>query len=163
MTRRRQAVRLGIPALIVAALAAIALWRVNVPLPEQTETTSGEAPAARREAEPVLTRFADLLANNSVGREASLEAVEVREVISPRTFWAGPTDAERLFVVLDPDVKRDPGAEVTSGIRLTLIGLVRPAPTADAALADWDVDLATAQALVERGTYLHATEIRVVR
>jgi hypothetical protein len=119
--------------------------------------TSGAA-VARAVAAP-LTTLAEVVTANAVGRQASLESVEVREVTSARTFWiaAGGVQA---FVVLDPDVKRTDGAAIAPGQRLTLIGLVRPAPDAATAIRQWNINEATAKSLTERGTYLHVTEIR---
>ncbi len=156
---RRHAVRLGIPALIVAALALVALWRVGPPAIEPATTgTSGTAvPSAV--AAP-LTTLAEVVAANAVGRQASLESVEVREITSARTFWIGTAGGEQAFVVLDPDVKRAEGADLAEGRHLTLIGLVRPAPDTATAIRQWKIDEATAKSLSEHGTYLHVTEIR---
>lgn len=161
MARRRAVVRLGVPALIVAGLALVALWRVGPPVREsdQVATTGSAAPGAR--AVP-LTKLAELLTENAIGREASLEAVEVRQITSPRTFWVGAIDEEPAFAVLDPDVRRTASAPVAPGARVTLIGLVRPAPDPNQAMKQWNIDAATARSLQERGTYVHVTEIRGV-
>ncbi len=106
-----------------------------------------------------LTQIADVLAANAAGRQASLENVSVQAVTGPRTFWIGEGD-ESAFVVLDPDVKRSPDARIAPGARVTLLGLVRPAPDPEAAMRQWSIDAATAESLQKRGTYLHATEIR---
>ena len=167
MARRRNVVRLGLPALIVAALALIALWRVGPP-PETTApvvptgATGGTAAGSAPPAPPAgpLTRVAETLAENSVGREASLEGIEVRQLTSARTFWAGAIDEMPVFVVLDPDVKRPPDVKIAPGLRLTLIGLVRPMPAVADAQRQWALDPATAKALADVGTYLHVTEIR---
>ena len=158
MARRRNVVRLGVPALIVAGLAAVALWRVSAPAadPAVPGTTGTSASPTRT---PQLTRIADLLAENTTGRQASLERVPVRQVMSPRTFWIGDGD-ESAFVVLDPDVKRGPDVRIVPGARVTLIGLVRPAPAPNVAMKQWAIDVATAEALEKRGTYLHAVEVR---
>ena len=128
-------VRLGIPALIVAGLAMVALYRVGAPM---DPPLAGGATGTTR---------------------ASLEGVHVREVTSVRTFWIG-TDGERAFVVLDPDVKRGGTVTIEPGARVTLVGMVRPAPPVAQAMSQWRIDEATARSLAERGTYLHATEIR---
>ncbi|MBC7895510.1 MAG: hypothetical protein H7066_08855, partial [Cytophagaceae bacterium] len=60
----------------------------------------------------------------------------------------------------DPDVKRGPDAQIVPGATLTLIGMVRPAPPVEEAIAGWMIDRATAEALVKRGTYLHAIEVK---
>src|SRR6185437_14343833 len=77
---RRAVVRLGIPALIVAALAVAAVWRVGLP-PQQKANpavaTTGTSPA-KAITEPVKT-VAELVSNNAIGREASVEHVRIRE------------------------------------------------------------------------------------
>jgi hypothetical protein len=158
MARKRNAVRLGVPALIVTVLTIAALWRVGAPAP------SPEAPGAtgdrRRGPLAPLTTIADVLVRNSVGRQASLEGVEVRQVTSARTFWFGPAEGQPAFAVLDPDVRRTGGASVTAGATVTLIGLVRPSPPAEQAMRQWQLDEPTARAVEARGTYLHVTEVR---
>jgi hypothetical protein len=152
--RRPRAVRLGIPALIVATLAFIALWRVGAPV-----TPAGGVPAAPPAPLAPLTQLAEVLTDNSIGRRASLENVRIREIPSARTLWIGGDD-DRVFVVLDPDVKKSHEAVMVVEGRVTLIGLVRPSPTADVAIRQWRVDPATAQTVEEGGTYLHVTEVR---
>ena len=153
MGRRPRAVRLAIPAAFVAVLTLVALWRVSGP----------EAPASGTAARPEplapLTQIAEVLADNSVGRRASLERVVVREIPSPRTLWIGTGD-ERIFAVLDPDVKNVSAVPVQVGSRLTLIGLVRAMPPEETAIRQWALDPATAASAREQGTYLHVTEIR---
>jgi hypothetical protein len=156
MTRRRNVVRLGVPGLIVAGLAVVALWRVGAPANDPRAVgTTGRAAAPSRP----LTAIVEVLSANAVGRQASLERVAIREVTSPRTFWIG-TGEESSFVVLDPDVKRSPDTRITRGARVTLIGLVRPAPVPAVAVRQWNIDPATADFVKQRGTYVHATEIR---
>ena len=157
MARRRTVVRLGVPALIVAGLAAVALWRVSAPAAGPPEAGSTGTPSPTRT--PPLTRIVDLLAENTVGRQASVERAPIRDVTSPRTFWIGDGD-ESAFVVLDPDVRRGPDVRIARGARVTLIGLVRPAPAPSEAMRQWAIDAATAEALEKRGTYLHAVEVR---
>ena len=156
---RRHAVRLGIPALIVAGLACVALWRVGPPAIEPAAAGTSGTAVPRAVASP-LTTLAEVVAANAVGRQASLESVEVREVTSPRTFWVGTAGGEQAFVVLDPDLKRTEGAAIATGRRVTLIGLVRPAPDTSTAIRQWKIDEATAESLAARGTYLHVTEIQ---
>jgi hypothetical protein len=158
MPRRRDVVRLGVPALIVAALAIVALWRIGMPV--QNLTTVGTTGTAVPGPSVPLTQVADLLLETSAGRKASLERVQVRQVTSPRTFWIGGDAAEtRAFVVLDPDVKRSAPAPIVAGEQVSLIGLVRPAPSVALAMRQWSLDEATAREVVDRGTYLHATEV----
>ena len=154
MARRPRAVRLAIPGFIVAVLAVVALWRVGAP-----PASSPESAESVREVLAPLTQLAEVLADNSIGRQASLENVTVREVPSPRTLWIG-AGGDRVFVVLDPDVKNLSATALRPGASVTLLGLVRAAPAEDAAMRQWAIDAATATLLREGGTYLHATEIR---
>lgn len=160
MARRRNAVRLGIPALIVTGLAIGALWRVGAPPPPSPR--EGAPAGGERRDGPLapLTTIADVVTRNAIGRQASLERVEVRQVTSPRTFWFGPADGQPAFAVLDPDVRRTGGAEIAAGASVTLIGLVRPSPPAAQAMRQWQLDPPTAEVVEERGTYLHVTEVR---
>ena len=151
MARRPRAVRLGVPAFIVAVLALVALWRVGVPPPGPSSSP--------REALGPLTQLAEVLADNSIGRQASLEDMIIRQVPSARTLWIG-SGGDRVFVVLDPDVKNVSGTALHPGASVTLLGLVRAAPPEDTAMRQWAIDAATAAALHERGTYLHVTEVR---
>jgi len=154
MGRRPRAVRLAIPAAFVAVLTFIALWRVGAPaVPASGSSSPAPEPLA------ALTQITEVLADNSIGRRASLEKVVVKAVASPRTFWIGTGD-ERVFVVLDPDVKNPSKVPLTAGSAVTLIGLVRAAPTEDQAIKQWALDPATAKTVRERGTYLHVTEIQ---
>jgi hypothetical protein len=158
---RRAVVRLGIPALIVAVLAVVALWRVGPP-PEQKANaavaTTGTSPADAITG-PVKT-LAELLSNNSVGREASLEHVRIRERAGDRFYWIGSGDERPVFVVLDPDVKRTTETTLRPGARVTLIGIVRPVPTADEVQQQWHLPASVAMVIADSGTYLHVTEIR---
>ena len=152
MGRRPRAVHLALPATIVAILTFVALWRVTSP------TVPATGGSSRREPLAPLTEIVEVLAENSIGRQASLENVVIREVVSPRALWIGEDD-QRVFVVLDPDVKNLSGVATSPGARVTLIGLVRAAPAENEAIAQWGLDPATAKAVRDRGTYLHVTEI----
>ena len=159
MRRPRKAIRVGGPILVIGVLALLALWRIGVPADSSTSGT-------RERLEP-LTRIADLAAATSVLRRASLENVRVQQIPSERTAWIDsgssplvPASAERVFAVLDPDVKRPADLVWQPGARVTLIGLVRPSPPPADALRQWRIDAETAEELQQRGTYLHVTEIR---
>ena len=158
---RRAVVRLGIPALIVAALAVIALWRVGPPPQRQMSAavaTTGTNPV-QAITEPVKT-VAELVSNNAVGREASLEHVRIRERVGDRFYWIGSGVERPVFVVLDPDVKRTTATTLRIGARVTLIGIVRPVPTADEVQQQWHLPVPVATVIADSGTYLHVTEIR---
>jgi hypothetical protein len=156
---RRAAVRLGVPALIVAGLAVAALWRIGRPPQQHTTDVAGTTGPAAAITEPVKS-FAELMSNNAIGREASLEHVMVRERVGDRFYWIGSGDERPVFVVLDPDVKRTTETTLRPGARVTLIGIVRPAPAAPQAEQQWHIPPATAALVADSGTYLHVTEIR---
>jgi hypothetical protein len=135
--RRRRAVVLGVPAVIVAALALAALWRVGMP-------PTGEPGAA-----------------GTIGlnpdRRASLPHVQVRQMTSDRTFWVGALDDDPIFVVSDRPVHLEPGADVT------IEGRVQAAPDVETARRQWNVDEATARAVHQRGVYVRASRITPAR
>jgi hypothetical protein len=135
--RRRPAVVLAVPALIVAVLAIVALMRVGGP--------AGQEPGA-----------AGTMGVNEQ-REASLERIEVRQLTSDRTFWAGEIDQTPIFVVAPRPIALEPGAYVS------VVGRVEPAPAADVAEREWHVDRATARAVKDVGTYVSARQIKIVR
>ena len=153
--RSRRAIRLGIPGLIVGILAFAALWRVGTPTTRQ----AGGAPTQKPAPLPPVSSPPEILFPTSVGRRAVLERVAIDTIPSPRTLWIG-AEGRRVFVVLDPDVKRSSDANVVAGGRVTLIGLVRRAPTADTAMRQWALDADTAQTVEQGGTYLHVTEVK---
>ena len=162
MKRPRKAIRIGGPILVIGVLALLALWRVGAP----ADGSRTEGPGERLEP---LTRIADLTAATSVLRRASLENVRVQQLPSDRTAWIDsgstplvPPSTERIFAVLDPDVKRPVDLTWQAGARVTLIGLVRPSPPPADAIRQWLIDDATAAEMQQRGTYLHVTEIRSV-
>jgi hypothetical protein len=157
---RRAVVKLGIPALIVAGLAVAALWRIGPPPKPNASAVGTTGSGAEKALTEPIKAVAELLSNNSVGREASLEHVTIRERVGDRYFWIGSGDERPVFVVLDPDVKRNTTTELRAGARVTLIGIVRPAPKAGEAQQQWHVTPATATLIEESGTYLHVTEIR---
>jgi hypothetical protein len=135
--RRRRAAVLAVPAVIVAVLALAALWQVGSP-------PDGEPGAA-----------------GTIGlnpdRRASLERVQVRQLTSERTFWAGSLDEEPIFIASDRPVHLEPGSEVA------IEGRVEAAPEVDAARQRWGIDEATARAVRERGVYVRASRIRPLR
>lgn len=134
---RRRAVVLGVPAAFVAVLAIIALMRVG--RPDQNE--------------PGVAGTMGVNAD----REASIESIEVRQLTSDRTFWAGAIDEPPVFVVSERPVRLDPGS------RVAIVGRVHAAPPIDIAQREWDVDEATARAVREHGSYLRAKSITAAR
>jgi hypothetical protein len=157
---RRAVVRLGIPALIVAVLAVVALWRIGPPPQRDASAVGTRGTSVEKTLAAPLTTLAEVMSNNAVGREASLEHVSIRERAGDRFYWIGSGDERPIFVVLDPDVKRTTATTLRPGARVTLIGIVRPVPTVQDVEQQWHLPAATATLIAESGTYLHVTEIR---
>ena len=153
--KRRRAAQIGIPALVIGVLTFIALWRIGTPVPADSNDTTAATPAAL----PPVTTTAEVLLPTSIGRRATLESVPILATPSPRTLWIG-SDSVRVFVVLDPDLKQSHEARVTPGARVTLIGLVRRAPSPDDAMRQWSIDAETAETVRDGGIYLHVIEVR---
>jgi hypothetical protein len=131
--RRRRAVALGIPAAIVAVLAIVALWRV------------GGTP--QREAGATAT------IGLNPDRRVSLEKVEIRQLTSARSFWAGDADGDPVFVVMSTPVPWEPGTEVA------VEGSLEAAPEPAIAKREWSVNEAVARAVHEKGVYVRASEV----
>lgn len=132
--RSRVIVRLGIPLLIVTVLTLAALWRV------------ARTPVATDE--PATVAMAS-------GQTITLAGVEVRQLTSRRTFWLGSPDEVPTFVALD----REAPAELEPGRRVTVRGVIEPAPSVDEARERWGINAATARMVRERGLYLRAESL----
>jgi len=135
--RRRRAVVLGVPAVIVAVLALAALWRLGAPIG----------------SEPGATGTIGL----NPDHRAVVHQLEVRQLTSDQTFWAGPLDDDPIFVVSDRPLR------IEAGSRVTIEGRLEAAPPSDIARREWRVDDETARAVSARGVYLRASRITSVR
>lgn len=155
--KRRRAIRIGVPGLIVGALMFAALWRLGTQRSGDPAATTTERPVPL----PPVGTPADVLQATSIGRQALLDDTRVLAAPSARTLWVGD-DAVRVFAVLDPDVKRATATPLAEGTRVTLVGLVRRAPAPEVAIRQWGIDAATAEAVRDGGIYLHVTEVQPV-
>ena len=117
--------------------------------------------------EPVLDLVVvidtDTLATDTLsGRTARFTDVEVREVVSDSTFWVGPDEAERLFVVLEEEpTPADPTEgryDINAGQTITLTGTLQPVPSADSLRERWNFDDAMLSALRNEALYLRASQ-----
>ena len=136
MARRRHAVRLGIPALIVAVLALVALWRIAPPRePLRPVATSGDS-----------TR-------------AAIERIPIRQVTSATTFWAGRIDEPPVFVVVAADATRGSKVTLRAGVDVSLVGVVHPVPAEADMIGRWGIDAPTAKSVRQVGTYIEATQV----
>ncbi len=152
--RRHRAVRLGAPALFVAALALLALWRVGISESPATDSAAGTSGGGSEIVGPI-TRLADVLAANVVGREASLDHVVVQRRVGKRAFWAAAA-GRPVLAVAGEDTPLD---AMASGAVVTLRGRVEAAPSLDV-LREWGIDDASAWAVEDAGVYLHVREVR---
>ena len=155
--KRQRAVRIGIPALIIAGLTFVALWRVSAP---PAPPPVGAPPSQKPTPLPPLTNPQDVHAASAIGRRVLLDSVLIHDIPSVRTLWIGNDTRNLVLAVLDPDVKQSHEARVVAGGRVTLVGLVRGAPQPDVAVRQWGIDGATAQVVQQGGTYLYVTEVR---
>ena len=127
----------GQPALTVATFASVSVvlvgavalaWVLYRPAP-------GSVPAAPTSTDPcqqpvtdvaVVTRATD--AASLAGRCVRLDEVAVESVTGDVTFWVGPSDRERAFVVLNERRQGERTVTVREGQRLRITGTIRRTP-----------------------------------
>ena len=144
--------RLGIPALIVAVLAIIALWRVGPP-PDKAAPVATTGSGPEKVLGAPIEDAAELLSNNSVGREASLEHVQVRELVGGRGLWIGSAGIGPYSAPRSRRQARRSGR--TAGGNASHPRRHCPAgPTAADAEQRWQVPAAQATLIEQSGTYL---------
>jgi hypothetical protein len=154
VTRRPRAVRLGIPGAIVGVLAIVALWRLGGTPP------SGNRGQAAAPVSAPITAVVDLVAHNTIGRQASLDRVQVGEMVSARAFWIGTSDEKAVFAALDRAAAVPAGLVIAQGTHIAITGVVQPASDAAAVASRLGIDAATAAAVARQGTYLLVTAVR---
>lgn len=81
-----------------------------------------------------------------------------------RTFWVGSSNAQRVFVVLAPNLDEgtvENKVVIKPGQTLDLAGVLKPVPSVKQAQQQWKGLTATeAQGLKEQIIYLQANQIR---
>ena len=101
-----------------------------------------------------------------LGRNVQLTHVTVLDVVGDKTFWIGPSNEQRLFVVLNevPGSSR-PGVEgrynINPGQVLNLTGTIQELPDAATARAQWGEAGATAAR--EEQVYLFAQKAEIIQ
>jgi hypothetical protein len=102
-----------------------------------------------------------------VGRQVQLTNVQVRSVVGDKAFWVGPSEAQRLFVVLDEE--RTPGTptegrvNVNPGQTVTVSGVLRRSPSAEEARRRLGLSAANAATLAKEQIYLQAQRVQITQ
>ena len=100
-----------------------------------------------------------------VGQPVHLSGLKVQEVVGDKTFWVGPSTAQRLFVFLEEDPTAGQQVEgkvdVNPGQTLTIQGELRKLPSAEEAQRLWDITPQSFEALKQEQVYLFARSVKV--
>lgn len=143
------------------------------PSPPPNATVSPTTPAASPDptADTATAPITDVVAivttpdkQSLVNKQAQLTNVPVQSVIADRTFWAGPSNNQRLLVVLDEAL--DTGGtekrlDINAGQTLTINGLIRRLPTTAEAQKQWGLSATEASALENEQIYLQAQQVTI--
>lgn len=102
-----------------------------------------------------------------VGRQVQLTGVPVQSVPGDSTFWVGPSESQRLLVVLDeqptPGTPVEGRVDVDPGQMVTVTGTLRQMPADLAAWQTrWKLDDAAMTSLRNARVYLAASRATVV-
>lgn len=104
-----------------------------------------------------------------VGRPAAFARVRVQRVAGTRSFWAGDSRAERVFVVVDAlDLERATGLDrgLADGDVVSIEGTVErvPGTLGQVNVISWGrLDDSDAKALSDRDVYVYAKRVRVLK
>lgn len=100
-----------------------------------------------------------------VGRDVRLDGVRVQQVVGDRAFWIGPSDTQRLFVVLN-DEAQTPGkvegkVDVNQGQTVNIEGEIRRLPAANQAQQELGIDPNTFDQVKDQQVYLFARRVQI--
>ncbi len=158
-------------ALALLALLGLLVWG----LVQDRPSTAPAAPAAPAQpAQPAagggvvtdvpLGQPERLLA--LVGRPVQLSSVQVQDVVGDKTFWVGPSAAQRLFVFLEEDKtagqKVEGKVDVNAGQTVSITGELRKLPGAEEAQQQLGLSPQAYEALKQGQVYLYARTVKVV-
>jgi hypothetical protein len=152
---------------------------VVVPTPQATvtvtETATPEATTTVVAAPTPLTTvvqtepITDVLVITNANKQTLIDRpvqftnVKVQSVVGDRTFWVGSSNAQRVFVVLSPNLDEGTAEKkvvVKPGQTLDLAGVLKPVPNVKQAQQQWKgLTAAEAQGLKEQIIYLQANQI----
>jgi hypothetical protein len=104
--------------------------------------------------------------NAYVGNRVQLTDLKVHSVVGDRTFWIGPSDAQRLFVVLDKSLDQPAQQEwrldINQGQTVAISGEVRKVPTAEEIQSRWrGLNDSERTPLENQQVYLHAERVDI--
>ena len=120
---------------------------------------------------PVITNLTTIFNEpdkaSLVGRQVRVMGVLVRSVPGDVAFWVGPSDDERVLMVLGNEA-RTPGptegkVNVNPGQMVIVTGTVRALPGPAEARQRWNLDEATAAELARHQIYVEVQELGVVQ
>ncbi|WP_017720515.1 hypothetical protein [Kamptonema formosum] len=140
------------------------------PAPTQTVVVSPSPQPAPTTAavprEPITNLVVIAAAPNQellAGKRVQFTNVRVRSVVGDRTFWVGPNNTQKLFVVLAPPLDEGSAEErivVREGQTLNLTGVLKILPNPQQAQQQWDLSSAEAQELNGKTLYMEAEQIK---
>ena len=90
--------------------------------------------------------------------------VKVHSVVSDRSFWVGPSNIQKVFVVLDEALdsgRAEKNINIKMGQTLTLNGLIRTLPSMDEAQKQWSLSATETSALKNQKVYLQAEKVQL--
>jgi hypothetical protein len=106
--------------------------------------------------------------NAYVGNRVQLTDLKVHSVVGDRTFWIGPSDKQRLFVVLDKSLDQPMQQEwrldINEGQTVAISGEIRKVPSADEIQSRWTgLNASERTPLENQQVYLHAEQVDIAK
>jgi hypothetical protein len=106
--------------------------------------------------------------NAYVGNRVQLTDLKVHSVVGDRTFWIGPSDKQRLFVVLDKSLDQPAQQEwrldINEGQTVAISGEVRKVPPAAEIQTRWaGLNASERTPLENQQVYLHAERVDIAK
>ena len=156
----------GRPALTAASVASASVVLVGAVALAWVllRPSAGGAPAAPASADPCQPPVTDVAAvtratdpASLAGRCVRLDGVAVQSVTGDVTFWIGPSDRERAFVVLNERRQGERAVTVREGQRLRITGTIRRTPV------EGTVETASdRRALADEVIYIRAERVEIL-
>lgn len=98
-------------------------------------------------------------------RRVQFMDVKVHSVVSDRSFWVGPSNIQKVFVVLDEALdsgRAEKNINIKMGQTLALNGLIRTLPSMDEAQKQWSLSAIETSALKNQKVYLQAEKVELL-
>lgn len=99
-----------------------------------------------------------------VNRRVQFTDVKVHSVVGDRSFWVGPSNIQKLFVVLDEALdsgRAEKNINIKMGQTLMLNGLIRTLPSMDEVQKQWSLSATEISALQNQKVYLQAEKVQL--